>query len=216
MTRPQQSLWLVPLLLLVGAACSTGEGEGEVRSEALFVRDCWDGPFDLAPDFFGANAFSREQVAIRMQRGDNNQEVSDGLSIIVHNVQEIREERLDVPVRVGLPAGVSPPGTTIQSTGAAVDVSLALYLHATCHLQNSALYSVDRDGSSTITFHHLMSGDRNELEGGERLTDAEFDADFVDPRDVSPDGSFDPAVVSRVRGWFRFYFQRGQPAQPFP
>jgi hypothetical protein len=91
-------------------------------------------------------------------------------------------------------------------------VSLALYLHDTCHAQNGALYAV----TGTITFAHLFSGNPNETNGDARLTEASFEASFADPRDAANDGTFDPAVMSDVKGWFRFYFQRGQPAQPFP
>ena len=42
------------LVALGSGACSLGDGEGEVHSDRLFVRSCWTGPFDLAPDFFAA------------------------------------------------------------------------------------------------------------------------------------------------------------------
>ena len=41
---------LLPFTLALGA-CSTGEGQGSVRSDRLIVKNCWDGPFDLQPDF---------------------------------------------------------------------------------------------------------------------------------------------------------------------
>jgi len=200
------------VLVLVQGACSTGQGEGEVSSEKLFVRDCWNGPFDLGPTFFGANAFNSEQLAIRVQRGDNNQEVSDGLSVIIRQLQDIRETEIETPVQVGLPVGVTPPGIPIEANPDPPKVNLALYLHDTCYQQNGALYSI----GGTITFHSLFSGDINESNGEKRLTDAEFDADFADPRDMLPDRTYEAGSVSRVTGWFRFYFERGQPAQPFP
>src|SRR5690606_37087743 len=58
--------------------CRTGEGEGEVTSERLFVKDCWNGPFDLEPTFFAAEPAAGD-LMIRVQRGDNYEEVSDGL-----------------------------------------------------------------------------------------------------------------------------------------
>ena len=39
-----------------------------------------------------------------------------------------------------------------------------------------------------------------------------------DPRDATQgaDGTYTLPDQSRVTGYFRFFFQRGQPAQPFP
>ena len=204
-------------LLLACAAttlgCTVGEGDGAVTSDRLIVRHCWDGHFDLGPTFFAANAFSTDQVSIRVQRGDNNQEVSDGLSVSIRDLQSIRQNSLGQAVPVGVPPGVilAGGGTLIKNMDAVV--SLSLYLHDTCYLQNGALYSID----GTITFAHLFSGDPNETVGEQRLTEAKFDdVLFADPRDAKADGSFDEGVVSHVNGWFRFYFQRGQPAQPCP
>ncbi|MGC4064280.1 MAG: hypothetical protein QM784_06465 [Polyangiaceae bacterium] len=206
------SIALATAALLLGAGCTVGEGDGEVTSDKLIVKDCWEGAFDLGPTFFGANAFDKNQLSIRVQRGDNNQEVSDGLEISIRELQTLRASSLGSAVDVGLPPGVHPPGSDWPVDSDPPTVSLALYLHDTCHAQNGALYAV----RGTITFKHLFSGDANESSGDERLTEAEFDASFGDPRDASVDGVFDDAVLSRVTGWFRFFFQRGQPAQPFP
>lgn len=201
------------VLALLAAGCSVGEGNGSVTSKRLIVRDCWDGQFDLRPTFYAAIAFNEDQVSFRVQRGDNNQEVSDGLTVSVRELQKIRSESLGQPVPVGVPPGVHPPGTAWSTDPNPPTVSLSLYLHDTCYLQNGALYSI----RGSITFKKLFSGDPNETVGEDRLTDATFtDVEFADPRDANIDGSFDDDVVSRVSGSFRFYFQRGQPAQPFP
>lgn len=199
---------LVTLLVL---GCSTGEGEGEVRSDRLFVEDCWNGPFDLGPTFFGANPYKDTQL-IRVQRGDNLEEVSDGLIVLVDETSTIRQQLLGQPIPVGLPPGVSPPGIPVKLNPDPPIVHLALYLHDTCHEQNGSLYSLDGE----ITFDSLFSGDPNEDEGNDRLTEATFSATFADPRNVLPDGQVDAEKSSQVTGWFRFFFQRGQPAQPFP
>src|SRR5690606_3023962 len=121
---------------------------GFVRSERLFIEGCWNGPFDLEPDFFGANPVREEQLMIRIQRGDDVEELSDGMIVLVNDLQRLREEAIGQPVRVGLPPGVTPPGVPIELELEPADVSLALYLHNTCHGQNSAVYAVD----GTITF----------------------------------------------------------------
>ena len=48
----------------------------------------------------------------------------------------------------------------------------------------------------------------------ELLTEARFDATFADPRNLV--GTDTPSdFESQVTGYFRFFYQRGQPAQPF-
>lgn len=205
--------WLLAAATLgVVGGCTVGEGQGEVQSDSLKVKDCWEGAFDLGPTFFAANAFSDEQIAMRIQRGDNNLEVSDGLEVSIRALQSLRENSLGVPIDVGMPPGVSPPGSRWPVLENPPQVSLALYLHDTCHAQNGALYAV----RGTIEFDKLFSGNPNETSGDARLTDATFSAYFGDPRDADVYGNFDDASLSEVHGWFRFYFQRGQPAQPFP
>jgi hypothetical protein len=188
---------------LVG--CTVGDGSGEVHSDILYMQDCWQGPFDLHPTFFGANPYREDTLIIRVQRGDNLEEVSDGLTVLVNSVAAIRGGMLNQATTVGMPPGVSPPGVPVTGAPAPL-VSLSLYLHDTCHRQNGAVFST----GGTITFHSLFSGNPNEKSAAARLTDAEFDATFADPRDA------DAARTSQVTGNFRFYFQRGQPAQPFP
>src|SRR5687767_14842014 len=77
------------LALLVGAlGCSVGQGEGFVRSEHLFVDECWEGKFDLRPTFFAANPF-QQTLNIRVQRGERDIQVSDGFSMLVNDVPAI-------------------------------------------------------------------------------------------------------------------------------
>ncbi|MEZ4231448.1 MAG: hypothetical protein R3B89_19885 [Polyangiaceae bacterium] len=201
---------LLLLLGWIGVGCSTAEGDGEVHSDRLFIDGCWNGSYDLKPSFFAANPY-RDTMLIRIQRGEDIEELSDGLIVMVNNVDGIREGLLDTPIEVGLPSGVQPVGTPIRPLEEPL-VSLSLYLHQTCHEQNGSLHAVE----GTITFSDLFSGDPNEPNGDDRLTEARFDATFVDPRDATADGSYPAGRVSRVTGWFRFFFQRGQPAQPFP
>ena len=48
----------------VAAGCSLGDGQGEVFSDHLVAKDCWNDRFDLGPDFFAAVPF-RESVNFR-------------------------------------------------------------------------------------------------------------------------------------------------------
>src|SRR5690606_30464893 len=103
-----------------------------------------------------------------------------GLIVLVNNVDGIRSGQLGRPIEVGLPSGVQPVGTPKRELESPL-VSLSLYLHQTCHEQNGALYAVE----GSITFDELFSGDPNETNGDDRLTEANFDATFVDPRDAN-------------------------------
>jgi hypothetical protein len=198
---------IVPLFML---ACSVGEGEGWVKSENLFIEDCWNGPFDLGPTFFAANPSpGSKSLTVRVQNGDNLEEVSDGLVVVINKLPTVRGQ-IGRDLEVGMPPGVSPPGVPIVFDDEPPSVSLALYLHESCHAQNSAVYSID----GTINFESLYSGDPYEDDADELLTEATFDARFADPRHLV-DSDAPENAESRVEGYFRFFYQRGQPAQPF-
>jgi hypothetical protein len=188
----------------LGLGCSLGEGDGFIRSVgALNVADCWNGPY------------RETALSIRVQHGGDIEEVSDGALILVDDIQKVRSAIAANPnatFRVGMPPGVVPPGFPIVADPNPPLVHLTLYLHRSCHSQNSALYSID----GSITFHALFDGDLNETNAAEKLTDAEFgDITVGDPRNRQP-ASSTVEDVSHILGQFKFYFQRGQPAQPFP
>ena len=210
------------LLALTPLACTVGEGTGDVKSDHLYVADCWNGSFDLNPDFFGANPDNGVSLMIRVQRGDNVEDVSDGLDVLVNDLQDVRTQlsmaksqgATSVDIPVGMPPGVSPPGVPITFNPDPPKVSLALYLHNTCHQQDGTVYSV----SGTITFESLFSGDLNESSSEDRHTVAHFtNVSFADPRELAAasDTTAQAALTSMVSGNFDFFFQRGQPSQPF-
>lgn len=201
---------------LASAGCSLGQGEGEVKSDALIAPECWYDSYDLKPDFFAAVPY-RSTLQMRVQRGTDLQEVSDGLAVLVEDVDWVRRDLLGKPLTVTLSPGVLPPGSAFPPPPPDDQpaVHVALYLQKSCHNQNVILYGVD----GTITFHSLFSGDPNEKEAAEKYTDAEFDVLMGDPRDApvgSPPNEIPDDRKSRVTGFYRFYFERGQPGQPFP
>ena len=123
-------------------------------------------------------------------------------------------KQLNTDIKVGLPPGVTPPGVPITFNPDPPKVSLSLYLHHTCHQQNGTVYAI----SGNIRFSSLFSGDLNEGSSENRLTDATFtDVSFADPRELAAaaDTAAQSALTSLVSGHFRFFFQRGQPSQPF-
>lgn len=206
--------WSILAVLAATYGCvSVGEGTGEVKSDHLFARECWDDLYDLKPNFFAADPF-RDQMEISVQRGSDLLEVSDGLSILVDDVPFIRDN-LGTPVKVTLPKGVAPPGipegTLCAAEGCDSPVHIALYLLESCHTQNTVLYAT----SGTITFTEIFNGDPNEEDADQKLTSATFDVLVGDPRDYDP-ASGQVLNTSRITGSFEFFFQRGQPAQPFP
>lgn len=214
MTRPA-----IAALALALAGCSLGQGEGQVYSEKLYAKDCWFDEYDLGPDFFAAVPF-RDTQQIRVQRGSDLEEVSDGLLVLVDDTAKIRST-LGQPLCVSLPPEVRPPGSPIgsdpgQGCGDAPLVHMALYLQRSCHNQNIVLYSI----GGHITFQHLFDGDPNEPSAEEKYTAATFDDVMVgDPRDVKlGDKAYEipQEKQSKLSGFFRFYFQRGRPGQPFP
>lgn len=201
----------LPLVLaLASIGCTVGQGEGWVKSDKLYVEDCWDGNYDLGPDFFAADSFRADSLIVRIQRGDNIEELSDGLVIVINDLPTQRA-LIGQDIPVGLPPGVSPPGVPITYDPNPPAISMSLYLHASCHIENGTVYSTD----GTINFKSLFSGDPNEDDSAKRLTDATFDVNFADPRQLVGAGADNPDLKSHVTGWFRFFFQHGQPAQPF-
>lgn len=197
--------------LLLSGCTFVGQGEGEVESTDLKVPTCWFGKYDLSPNFFATVPF-RDTQQIRIQRGSDLTEVSDGVAIQVNDVPSIRKQlgqELDVGLAPKLLNEIAP-GTPF---GAPPPVNLALYLQFSCHNQNVVLYAVE----GTIVFDALFSGDPNETVGAEKFTDATFSVMVADPRNAIP-GTLDipDEFKSPLEGWFRFHFQRGQPGQPFP
>lgn len=203
--------WVGCLLALSLLSCSVGEGKGDVTSDRLLAEGCFDGPYNLGPNFFASSPYRQTQT-IRLQRSDDLVDNSDGLQILVTDTARIRNQ-LGQPFKVGLPPAVRPPGVPIQPDPDPPIVQISLYLHETCHGQNITLHAVQ----GTITFRHLFSGDLTENDADDRLSEAFFEVEVADPREQPADGGEVPAEKrSKLNGWFRFFFERGQPAQPFP
>lgn len=71
--------------------------------------------------------------------------------------------------------------------------------------------------SSWINFKALFDGNPDEPDAQQRLTQATFEFFLADPREICPGGlGPPPRCRGDLKGNFKFYFERGQPAQPFP
>jgi hypothetical protein len=125
-------------------ACSQGEGEGRITG-TLDVPSCWSGGFELSPDFFGAVPY-RGGLQLRIQSGSDYQNFSDGLSILLYDIAQIRPDpargfpgRYRQPLAVDLPPAVTPPGVPVEVRPDPALVGMTLYLQRSCRTQNVSL-----------------------------------------------------------------------------
>jgi len=201
---------LASATLTLLAACSVGTGEG-VLTGSLLVRDCGvDIPeYSLRPTFFGADYVTNPGVlggaespivTIRVQRGSYREDFSDGLRITVYDVNAVARDQL----------GVAIPLLPVEE-GVARPVDVTFHAQQSCDSGYPDEFwrtpAILRAVSGTVTFHALYAPD---LEGSNteiraELTDVEFAPDA--PRDDRR---------ARLTGFFRFFYQRGAPAQSFP
>jgi hypothetical protein len=125
-------------------------------------------------------------------------------------------------------AGLSDAGPTLPDGGdgggpdASTDASLdaAITSHVDAAVDGSTILPASPApplGHSTITFQSLFDGNIDESSAAERLTQGTFTFYLGDPRDACPGGVGPPPPCRGVlTGSFQFYFERGQPGQPFP
>lgn len=72
-------------------------------------------------------------------------------------------------------------------------------------------------GKSFAAFVELYTADPSETRASERNTAGCFDIYLADPREIDPTGEGPPPPCrGHLKGRFRFFFERGRPAQPFP
>lgn len=144
----RKALSLLAVATVLVAACSQGEGEGRITG-TLEVPNCWSGAFELSPDFFGAVPY-REGLQLRIQSGSDFQNFSDGLSILVYDINKVRPDpgrgfagRYKEPLAVDLPPEVTPPGVPVEAKADPALVGMTLYLQKSCRTENVTLHVVD-------------------------------------------------------------------------
>lgn len=177
--------------------CSVGGGEGEIRGPVL-AADCdlEESSYELSPSFFGAEV-TAEQLNLRIQRGSRIEGAADGLAIQVQDVNDIRMNRLGLPIDIS-DDYLSP-------------VRAVFYLNATCRSGFPSAYRVVpvllNATGGTIRFSAIYAPD---LEPAAVLIEAELsDVRFTDP-------AMPEERRATLSGFFSFFYQRGSPSQRFP
>jgi hypothetical protein len=205
-------LFLATFLGIGLSSCSVGEGSGSVTG-SLRVDACEDPSIDLAaydmePDFFGAIA-AKNQLMIRIQRGGDLQEYNDSLTIVVDDTTRVVDGQ---PIQVELQR---PPPTVPNAAPPLVRVTLSL--RGTCGTgrlggtdpAQVVLHAI----GGTVTFRSILRGDPSSPDTNSKRIEGSFDVILEDPRFT---GTGRPRSEGTLRGDFKFFYQRGGPAQPFP
>ncbi|GAB5548524.1 MAG: hypothetical protein SangKO_082840 [Sandaracinaceae bacterium] len=182
---------------LASWGCSIGQGQGEITG-AVRADDCGldDPDFSLEPSFFGGEV-TGGQLNIRVQRGTDLESHADGLSIHIRDVNEIKQNRL------GLPIPVEDDYLSL--------VQMSFYLNEACPSgfpsDHRAQPVVMQASGGEIRFDSIYAPD---LEPGDTLVEAELIGVTFTDRE-HPDGR-----AATLSGTFSFFQQRGAPAQRFP
>jgi hypothetical protein len=194
--------------VLLGAACSTGAGDGRVWG-SVSLPDCvGDRPdFNLGVDFFAADYFDGA-LLIRLQNGGRSQAFSDGIVIRIEDVELFADapgQSFAVIVEPSLETFVEQgPDAGVPTTAGGSPARATLYLNELCP-DNSYAFA---DGQGEIVFDSIYVPDESKRIRGS------FHLEFIDPRDwESPQ---DPGPRADLFGEFDFNYSRGSPAQAFP
>lgn len=181
------------LLTLALAGCSSGEGTGEVTGTLTAVSCELAGDYSLDPEYFAASAIE-DQLEIRLQHTSELPDVTDGLSIVVHDVPEVQAS-LGAPIPIAL-------------TGASALVQMTLVLGDSCPVrrgEGTPVLMSAVDGA--IVFDAIHSPEHPGED--ERIAGHFEGVYFEDPG--SPE-----ETNATLDGHFEFFYSRGRPGQLFP
>ncbi len=190
------------LVPVVAPGCSPGNGSGTVTG-TLDVPGCWSGGYNLDPNFFAADPYGNS-VTIRIQNGGDYASFSDGLSILVDNLYEVRGDPpyspslIGHPLDVSLPAGVTVAGAPVIPQPNPAIVHATVYLQKSCPTQNVALYALESVSVNAAgncdpapTGPYILQCNAPDAVGLEAVADAGVDASFR----TSLDGSVPDATI---------------------
>lgn len=185
-------------LALVLAGCSVGGGEGEIGGHVVAQDFCEldDPDYQLVPSFFSGEVIE-DTLNIRVQRGSELEQFADGLTILVRDVNEVRRDRIGLPI-------------TLDGDWRSL-VQITFYLNGSCE--------------AGFPSEHRRRPVLLEAVGGTITFDAVYAPD-IDPAAASIEVELDQVVFvdstlpeerhATLSGWFSFFYQRGAPAQRFP
>lgn len=206
-------------MVAIASACSVGEGEGFVRG-SLHLEGCEAdlSGYDMNPNFFGAQSVSgpgagSSQLVIRIQRGADIQEYQDSLTISVIEVDDIRVNQLGKPIPI---AAIRPPGSAPDVPPPKVRMSMSLRGSCGSPKLNPGDNSqvVLHATSGTIIFDSILDPNAPSRDTNAKRIEGHFEnVQFEDPRKPMSSGGLNGGTLS---GQFKFFYQRGGPAQPFP
>jgi len=174
--------------------CTAGTGEGNVKG-TVTVADCelMDSEYDLAPSFFGAEIIG-EDLDIQIRRGSDLSIYSDGIHMLVRNVEEVATSAIGAALPV--------------SSAVDAQIQMTLYLNQSCPVgdeEDIPAVLTGQSGAVTFTSIYAPTVDEENVEIAGTLSDIYF-AD-----DASPDTRH-----ATLSGDFSFFYNRGRPAQRFP
>jgi hypothetical protein len=206
-TRAQIGL-LALVLTALAVGCSTGAGDGKVWG-SLYLPSCGvvEDDWNMGIDFFAADYFDNT-LKIRIQDGGQDQGFSDGVMIMVRDVELfagaagqafdiVVEPDIDDFLEQGPEIGY--PETTWDSPA-----RVTLYLNETCPGNTFAF----TDGYGSIAFDSIYVPDESKRIAGH------FHLWFIDPREWVEPGEV--GAQAELFGEFDFNYNRGKPAQTFP
>ena len=204
--------WLLPFAVAAAVAsisCEVGQGVGSVRGNLHVDCEGKDlSAYEMGPDFYGAIA-ANNRLLIRIQRGGDIQEYSDNLVIVVDDTDRIQD---GVPIQLKLhpPLG-SPPSAVAEA------VRISLSLRGTCGSgrlgANDPTQVVLHAIGGTITFKSILRGDPSSTDTNAKRIEGNFNIQLEDPRHAEGTAA---RTAGTLNGDFKFFYQRGGPAQPFP
>jgi hypothetical protein len=181
----------------LASACSVGNGSGEVTGVVNSPScDLKDEAYDMDPTFFAAET-AGDQVILRVQRGGDFEDKSDGLIVLVRDAELVRKEMLGMPIAVERARLTDTEEPLVQMT---------FYLNETCAIERRKTPTVFEATASTITFEALYAPRVND--------DPDVRFSFDNGTFVDPDSPEDRNAV--LSGAAEFLFSRGRPAQRFP
>jgi hypothetical protein len=187
----ERLLFLAASLL---GGCTLGVGDGAVTG-TVNDPECglenW--ALDLDPSFFVADRGVEGLLEIRVQKGSNFEDRSNGIIISVLDAEEIKTSMLGLPIDF--------------AQGDASPVRMGLYLNAKCEPDPMDGLPLNLTAvSGTIAFTSIYAPN---VDGEKEIAASFTDVFMTDLRD--PD-----TRNATISGQFSFIFNRGRPAQRFP